>query len=176
MSDLNPFGPQDLEILLALVRDRDAAVVLRHEPGNVREQLAGLEAKLTAQLAQPSIRAAIAEDIRLGRTSQSIRDEIIGKVGMMAYSRTPEMQARYDAAVARERGLKHKDKTSLCVTITGPQGSGTLLARAILELLQETAVACSMPEEVENPYDGDSIVQLGKLRDTRVIVQTSSVE
>jgi hypothetical protein len=45
--------------------------------------------------------AAIARDIRLGCTSRVI----IGKVGMMANARTPEMQARYDAAVAREQGL-----------------------------------------------------------------------
>ena len=50
--------------------------------------------------------AAIARDVRLGRTSQEICDEIIAKVGMMADARTPEMQARYDAAVARERGSK----------------------------------------------------------------------
>ncbi len=47
--------------------------------------------------------AAIGRDIRLGRTSGQIRDEIIAEVGMMADARTPEMQARYDAAVARER-------------------------------------------------------------------------
>lgn len=47
--------------------------------------------------------AAIARDIQLGRSSQKIRDEIIAKVGMMAAARTPEMQARYDAAVKRER-------------------------------------------------------------------------
>jgi len=48
--------------------------------------------------------AAIDQDVRLGRSSQEIRDEIIGRVGMMADARTPEMQARYDAAVAREGG------------------------------------------------------------------------
>jgi len=47
--------------------------------------------------------AAIARDVRLGRTSQEIRDEIIAKVGMMGAARTPEMQARHDAAVERER-------------------------------------------------------------------------
>jgi hypothetical protein len=41
--------------------------------------------------------AAIAEDIRLGWTSQQIRHH------PDLYSRTPEMQARYDAAVERER-------------------------------------------------------------------------
>jgi hypothetical protein len=54
-----------------------------------------------------SAASAIAEDVRLGRSSQQIRDEIIGKVGMMAYSRTPEMQARYDAAVEREQIAVH---------------------------------------------------------------------
>lgn len=47
--------------------------------------------------------AAIERDIRLGRTSQEIRDEIIAEVGMLGDARTPEMQARYDAAVERER-------------------------------------------------------------------------
>ena len=45
----------------------------------------------------------IAQDIRLGLTSRQIRAEIIAKVGMMADARTPTMQARYDAAVERER-------------------------------------------------------------------------
>lgn len=72
-----------------------------------------------------------------------------------------------------------RNPTSLCVTITGPRDSGTTIARAILELLQEADVPCSMPEEAENPYDGDSIEQLGNLRrrlgsgtGLRVIVQT----
>ena len=46
--------------------------------------------------------AAIEQDTRLGRSSQQICDEIIAKVGMMADARTPEMQARYDAALQRE--------------------------------------------------------------------------
>ena len=46
--------------------------------------------------------AAIEQDTRLGRSSQQIRDEIIARVGMMADARTPEMQARYDAALFRE--------------------------------------------------------------------------
>lgn len=50
--------------------------------------------------------AAIARDVQLGLSSAQIRDEIIAKVGMMADARTPEMQARYDAAVARERGSR----------------------------------------------------------------------
>jgi hypothetical protein len=48
------------------------------------------------------VETPIARDIRLGLTSTQIRDEIIAKVGMMADARTPEMQARYDAAVKRE--------------------------------------------------------------------------
>lgn len=41
---------------------------------------------------------------RLGRTAtaETIRDEIIRSVGMMADARTPAMQAAYDAALARE--------------------------------------------------------------------------
>ncbi len=46
---------------------------------------------------------AIARDVHLGRSGREIRDEIIAQVGMMAAARTPEMQARYDAAVERER-------------------------------------------------------------------------
>jgi hypothetical protein len=46
--------------------------------------------------------AAIEQDTRLGRSSQQIRDEIIAEVGMMADARTPEMNARYDAALLRE--------------------------------------------------------------------------
>ena len=120
--------------------------------------------------------AAIARDIQLGRTSQQIRDEIIAEVGMMAYSRTPEMQARYDAAVARECG----QATALgdtFVTVTGSSsGDATTIARAILEMLQEADVGCSMPEEVETPYDGDSIEQLGNLHVRSVIVQTGRHE
>jgi hypothetical protein len=37
-----------------------------------------------------------------GLSSSEIRDEIIAEVGMMADARTPEMQAAYDAALARE--------------------------------------------------------------------------
>jgi hypothetical protein len=51
--------------------------------------------------------AAIAKDVRLGLSSRLIRDEIIQKVGMMASARTPEMQARYDAALARESVCEH---------------------------------------------------------------------
>jgi hypothetical protein len=48
--------------------------------------------------------AAIAKDVREGKRSDQIRDEIIAKVGMIADARTPEMQARYDAALAQESG------------------------------------------------------------------------
>jgi hypothetical protein len=127
------------------------------------------------QFMAKSHQAAIAQDIHLGHTSQEIRDEIIAKVGMMADARTPEMQARYDAAVARERAPS-PSHDNIFITITGSQSSeNTMIARAVLELLQETAVPCSMPEETENPYDGDSIEQLGNLRrrpGMRVIVQT----
>lgn len=63
------------------------------------------------------------------------------------------------------------------ITVTGPQNSGTLIiARAILELLQEASVECSMPEETTNPTDGDSIETLGYLTQEvgplRVFVQT----
>ena len=177
MPDLEPFDRQELEILLTLVRVR-RTYVLEHTqaPEPVREQLHGLENKIAARLAAPDISAAIAQDIRLGRTSEQIRDEIIVKVGMMAAARTPEMQARYDAAVERECGLANGDKSSVCVTIAGPQGRATPIARAILELLQEADVPCAMPEEATNPYDGDSIEQLGQLRggSGRVIVQTSN--
>jgi hypothetical protein len=180
-SNLDPFDRQELQILLRLTSDRDAAEVLKHEPGDVREQLLALENKLAAQLSVAEFNLAIAEDIRLGRTSQSIRDEIISKVGMMAYSRTPEMQARYDAAVARENGRKkHRDKNNLCVTVTGREAhQEKVLARAMLEMLQESDVSCRMPEESvdDNPYDGDSIEQLGQLRGgVLVIVQTSGAE
>jgi hypothetical protein len=127
---------------------------------------------------KPDHTAAIARDIRLGHTSQQIRDEIIATVGMMGDARTPEMQARYDAAVAREGGRVLAHDKHIYVTIAGPQGSEkTTLARAILELLQEADVPCSMPEETSNPYDGDSIEQLGQLggTSTRVIIQTSNI-
>jgi hypothetical protein len=171
-----------------------------HLAGQVRRTIAILSPAIAAEIEQDgaarvyeerwdvpewdvperSAASAIAEDVRLGRTSQQIRDEIIGKVGMMAYSRTPEMQARYDAAVEREqitadRAGRHNH---VFITITGPEGAEktTQIARAILELLQEADVPCAMPEEPDNPFDGDSIEQLGHLRgtDTRVIIQTSS--
>ena len=123
--------------------------------------------------------AAIARDIQLDRASQQIRDEIIAQVGMMADARTPEMQARYDAAVARERG-RTIAPGDIFVTITGSNDGddATTIARAILEMLQEADVRCSMPEEIENPYEGDSIEQLGTLRRSTgrrlcVIVQTN---
>ena len=170
MADLDPFDRQELEILLTLVRVR-RTYVLEHTqaPEPVREQLLGLENKLVAQLGAPAkawivdFRAAIARDIQLGHTSQEIRDEIIAKVGMMAAARTVEMQARYDAAVERERALKHQDKTSVGITIAGPQSRTTPIARAILELLQEAGIPCAMPEEESNPTDGDSIEALGYL-------------
>lgn len=59
-------------------------------------------------------RDAIARDVHLGLTSQQIRDEIIGKVGAMLYSRTPEMNARYAAAVYRESGLPERSGESTC--------------------------------------------------------------
>jgi len=134
----------------------------------VRDALRDLEDQLVALLAAPDFRAAIARDIQLGRTSQEIRDEIIAKVGMMADARTPEMQARYDAAVERERALtiwtsRHQDKTSVSITIAGPPGRAAPIARAILELLQGAGIACAMPEEESNPTDGDSIEALGYL-------------
>lgn len=51
------------------------------------------------------IAAAIAEDVQLGRTAEQIKNEIIQQVGMMADARTPEMHARYDAAIKREAAL-----------------------------------------------------------------------
>jgi hypothetical protein len=54
-------------------------------------------------------RAAIEEDIRHGRSSMQIRDEIIAQVGMMAHARPPEMQARYNAALAREKKIDSPD-------------------------------------------------------------------
>lgn len=71
------------------------------------------------------------------------------------------------------------NKTGVRITIAGPQDSGTLiLARAILELLQGTDIEGSMPEEAENPTDGDSIEALGYLTrevgPLRVTVQTSN--
>jgi len=59
---------------------------------------------------------AIERDVRLGRTSREIRDEIIRLECAMADARTPEMQARYDAAVARERDLL-VDDSSLFLTL-----------------------------------------------------------
>ena len=160
-----------------------------HLAGQVRRTIAILSPVIAAEIeqdgaarvyeerwdAERTVASAIAEDIRLGRTSQQIRDEIIAKVGMMADARTPEMQARYAAAVARERG-QAIERGDTFVTITGPRsGEATTIAHAVLELLQEADVRCSMPEEIENPYDGDSIEQLGALRRSsglRVIVQT----
>jgi hypothetical protein len=55
-----------------------------------------------AEILQAEISTAIADDVRQGLTATEIRDSIIGQVGMMASARTPVMQARYDAAVARE--------------------------------------------------------------------------
>ena len=179
MADQDLFSRPNLEILLGLVRVR-RTYVLEHTqaPEPVRDQLRILEDQLVVLLSAPDFRAAIARDIQLGSTSQQIRDEIIRQVGMMAVARTPEMQARYDAAVERERGIATADKSGVYVTVAGPQGSAkTVIARAILELLQEADVACAMPEEAQNPYDGDSIEQLGQLRGCpRVIVQTSCAE
>ena len=178
MAELDLFSRPNLEILLSLVRVRRTYVVEHTQaPEPVRDQLRILEDQLVALLAAPDFRAAIARDIQLGSTSQQIRDEIIAKVGMMAAARTPEMQARYDAAVERERSIANADKSSLCVTVNGPGNAKTVIARAILEMLQEADVACAMPEEAQNPYDGDSIEQLGQLRGCpRVIVQTSNAE
>lgn len=256
------FSRPNLEILLTLVRERRTYVVKHTQaPQPVRDALRDLEDQLVALLAAPDFRAAVARDIQLGKTSEQIRDEIIAKVGMMAAARTAKMQARYDAAVERERqleaarnlepddcniaavggarrcsscgrpggghevdcrrvqrlereklqaecdhqsgtvtrttgdppgppccgrcglelperGLANADQSSICITVTGPQNSPTLpIARAILELLQGTDVTCSMPEEAENPYDGDSIEQLGNLRGCpRVIVQTCGLK
>lgn len=55
-----------------------------------------------AHLARSPHAAAIEADVRARRRSSEIQLEIIQKVGMMASARTPEMQARYDAAVERE--------------------------------------------------------------------------
>ena len=179
MSDLGLFSRPNLEILLGLVRVRRTYVVEHTQaPEPVRDQLRILEDQLVALLAAPDFRAAIARDIQLGSTSQQIRDEIIAKVGMMAAARTPEMQARYDAAVERERSIANADKSGVYITVTGSQGSAkTVIARAILEMLQEADVPCAMPEEAQNPYDGDSIEHLGNLRGCpRVIVQTSCAE
>ena len=88
-----------------------------HLVGQVRRAIAILSPTIAAEVEQDGAArvyeerwsvsddhsASIAEDIRLGRTSEQIRDEIISKVVMMADARTPEMQARYDAAVAREQ-------------------------------------------------------------------------
>ena len=174
MADLDPFTRKELEILLQLVGDRDVAIILGEATS--REQVADLEKKLASQLSIADFSRAIAEDIRLGRTSQQISDEIIAKVGMMADARTPEMQARYDAAVARESGNKNTDPI-LSITIAGTRpDEATIVARAVLELLQEAGIRGAMPEEAENPFDGDSIEQLGHLRGVgRVIVQTSGV-
>lgn len=141
-----------------------------------RDQLIDLKRKLATHLDGPDFSRAIAGDIRLGRTSAQIRDEIIAKVGMMAEARTPEMQARYDTAVARESAPKSTDPM-LSVTIGGSRTHEAvmILARAVLELLQEAGISCAMPEETENPYDGDSIEQLGYLRNVdHVVVQTST--
>jgi hypothetical protein len=120
--------------------------------------------------------AAIARDIQLGRTSLQIRDEIIQKVGMMADARTPEMQARYDAAIARES--EGPGTGSMIVTITGPHGEdATTIARAVCEMLSEADIDNSMPEESDNPYAGDSTEQLYSLRrraGLRVVVQTDT--
>ena len=117
---------------------------------------------------------AIARDIQLGRTSLQIRDEIIQKVGMMAAARTPEMQARYDAAVAHESA--GPGTRAMIVTITGPHGEdATTIARAVCEMLAEADIDNSMPEEPQNPYNGDSIEQLNNLHrcaGLRVVVQT----
>lgn len=181
MPDLDLFARPNLELLLRIVRSRMYAI--EHTPPDP-DQLRGLEEQIVARLAAPDawavdFRAAIARDIQLGKTSEQIRDEIIQKVGMLADARTPEMQARYDAAVERERCFKIADKSSICITVAGPRNSPSLpIARAIVEMLHGSSdVACSMPEEATNPHDGDSIEQLGDLRaGTRVIVQTSNFE
>src|SRR5262245_26564410 len=103
--DLNPFDRQELEILLYLVRELPLRLEHTQMPESARERLGSIENKLAAQLIVADFSGAIAEDVRRKRTSRDIREEIIMKVGMMADARTPEMQARYDAAVARECGL-----------------------------------------------------------------------
>lgn len=167
-----------------------------HLSGQVRRTIALLSPEIAAEIEQDgaarvyeerwekissddgALQAAIAEDVRLGRTSAQIRDEIIAKVGMMADARTPEMHARYDAAVARERRSPEDD--TLFITITGPRGHAPIvIARAVLEMLHEADIPSAMPEEPDNPFDGDSIEQLGNLRGNlrgfrRVIIQTSN--
>jgi hypothetical protein len=64
------------------------------------------------------------------------------------------------------------------ITVSGSRNSGTLvLARAIRELLQEGGIPSSMPEEAENPTEGDSIEALGDLKmaagPLHVTIQTS---
>jgi hypothetical protein len=65
---------------------------------------------------------AIERDIRLGLTSTQIRDEIIARVGMLASARTPEMQARYDAAVERETGAGRLPRSEIPLERRGPMG------------------------------------------------------
>lgn len=98
--------------------DGRAGALPESEDGTYREgYLKGTEAKYLDKGPLPIVEgagmddhsAAIARDVQRCLTSQEIRDEIIAKVGMMADARTPEMQARYDAAVERERANGAKE-------------------------------------------------------------------
>lgn len=120
-----------------------------------------------------------------GETPRYIADDDPTFPGMLdnrGWSRSARVTIAEDlgpkASPTQEVSARHAQST-MRVTIKGPKADeATTLARAVLEMLQEADVACSMPEETENPYDGDSIEQLWHLRSStglHVIVQTGVV-
>ena len=80
------------------------------------------------------------------------------------------------AAVGGARRVSWYGTRRCFVTITGPHGEdATTIARAVCEMLAEADIDNSMPEEPQNPYNGDSIEQLNNLHrcaGLRVVVQT----
>lgn len=83
--------------------------------------------------------AAIARDASCGLTSNEIRDEIIRAVGMMASARTPEMTARYDAAIAREHG-----QTNAWESIARERHTTIEKLQAVLEKIQADRSAATL--------------------------------
>jgi len=197
MADHDPFDPQQLQILLLLVGDHSAEEVLRHEPEPVREQLRAIEKKLKVQLAEFAtaeanphedlVRKTFADqwwyapqmplDEVLLRARSRLRHDHDEKCSVVVEN-LRQLRSRFDALEISQKVAPSSPESSLTVTITGPQAQATVVARAVVEMLGEADISASMPEEAENPYDGDSIEQLGGLRrglrDGRVIVQTSA--
>ena len=153
--------------------------VVWHEQsgGRTPEHLAGQIRRAVAVLS-PAIAAEVERD-GAARVYAERWDDAGGmtREQQLEAARNLEPDVPYGAVGA---GRYDREAAPIHVTVTGPPDRGTTpIARAILEMLQEADVRCSMPEETENPYDGDSIEQLGNLRrdaGLRVVVQTRGVD